>query len=54
MVSDGHGVRVSNAYVTYPLLGDNQAKAWIIPHKAGVPGGTIAKATAVADGHASD
>ncbi len=26
------GERVSNAWVTYPQVGDNQAKAWLIPN----------------------
>ena len=35
------GARVSNAYATYPTQGDNPEKFGLIPHKTGVPHGTI-------------
>ena len=46
------GVRVSNAYVTYPVLGNNPKKFGLISHNyiPGHPG--IFKVPTVRDGHA--
>ena len=37
------GGRVSNAWVTYPVLGDSSWKRLIKPHKTAVPHGTTVK-----------
>ena len=46
------GVRVSNAYATYPVLGDSPEKFGLIPHKIIGSHGLIIKFTEVMDGHA--
>ncbi len=46
------GARVSNAYVTYPLQGDNPEKFGLIPHEVILRHLEIIKATVVKDGHA--
>ena len=46
------GARVSNAYVTYPVQGDNPEKFGLIPHKDIERHLFIFKAEAVRDGHA--
>ena len=32
---ESSGERVSNAWMTCPLVGNNQGKLWLIPHKTG-------------------
>ena len=49
-----HGARVRNAYATYLLLGNNPAKAGIIPHNIFVTHVIEIKDLSVIDGHASD
>ncbi len=46
------GARVSNAYVTYPLQGDNPEKFGLIPHEDIERHLLVFKATVVKDGHA--
>jgi hypothetical protein len=46
------GRRVSNAYVTYPVLGDNPEKFGLISHSNIKGHLLIFKAQAVQDGHA--
>ena len=48
------GGRVSNAWVTCPVQGDNSWKRLLIPHKRTVPHGTVWKTPVVQDGPASD
>ena len=48
------GGRVSNAWATCPVLGDNTWKQVLIPHKRAVPHGTARKTPVVQDGPASD
>ena len=48
------GGRVSNAWVTCPIPGDNSWKRLLIPHKRTVPHGTVWKTPVVWDGPASD
>ena len=48
------GGRVSNAWVTCPVLGDNSQKWLLIPHKPVVSHDTTGKALVVQDGPASD
>ena len=46
------GARVSNAYATYPVQGDNPEKFGLIFHKDIIGHPLIFKAQAVRDGHA--
>ena len=46
------GARVSNAYATYPVLGDNPEKFGLIPHKDIERHLEIFKVSTVRDGHA--
>ena len=46
------GARVSNAYATYPVLGDNPEKFGLIPHNDILRHLFIFKVTTVQDGHA--
>ena len=46
------GKRVSNAYATYPVLGDNPEKFGLIPHRNIERHLEIFKVPAVRDGHA--
>ncbi len=46
------GRRVSNAYVTYPVLGDNPEKFGLIPHRNIERHLEIFKVSTVRDGHA--
>ena len=48
------GGRVSNAWVTWPTLGDNSWKRLLIPHKRTVSHDTVWKTPVVWDGPASD
>ena len=48
------GGRVSNAWATCPVQGDNSRKRLLIPHKPAVPHGTAGKTPVVLDGPASD
>ena len=48
------GGRVSNAWITCLIQGDNSRKRLLIPHKRTVPHGTVWKAPVVWDGSASD
>ena len=48
------GGRVSNAWVTCLIQGDNSWKRLLIPHKRTVPHGTVWKTPVVWDGPASD
>ena len=48
------GGRVSNAWVTCPVQGDNTWKQVLIPHKREGPHGSMWKANTVQDGPASD
>ena len=48
------GGRVSNAWATCPVLGDNSQKWLLIPHKPAGPHGPAGKTTVVQDGPASD
>ena len=48
------GGRVSNAWVTCPVQGDNSRKQLLIPHKRTVSHDTVWKAETVQDGPASD
>ncbi len=52
--SGSSGARVSNAYMTCPLLGDSLGKLRLIPHGIIMLHGVIIKAEAVKDGCASD
>ncbi len=46
------GARVSNAYATYPLLGDSPEKSGLIPHSTIRFHGLMDKTQVVKDGHA--
>ena len=46
------GARVSNAYATYLLQGNNSRKRELIPHSTIGPHGLIVKDLLVMDGHA--
>ncbi len=46
------GARVSNAFVTYPYLGDSPKKFGLISHKVQLWHHDCIKAPAVKDGHA--
>ena len=46
------GARVSNAYATYPVLGDSPEKFGLIPHKDIERHLLIFKVSTVKDGHA--
>ncbi len=48
------GGRVSNAWITSPVPGDNSQKWLLIPHKPAAPHGAAGKITVVQDGSASD
>ncbi len=48
------GGRVSNAWATCPVQGDNIAKVMLIPHKATVMHITVVKDLSAQDGPASD
>ena len=48
------GGRVSNAWVTCLVLGDNSWKQLLIPHKLTEPHGSERKTPVVRDGPASD
>ena len=48
------GGRVSNAWATCPVPGDNSQKWLLIPHKPTLPHGSVGKTTVVQDGPASD
>ena len=48
------GGRVSNAWVTCLVQGDNSWKRLLIPHKPTIPHGIVRKAKTVQDGPASD
>ena len=48
------GGRVSNAWATCPVQGDNSWKRLLIPHKPVMPHGISGKTPVVLDGPASD
>ena len=48
------GVRVSNAWIICPLVGNNQPKGWLIPHKTTVSEDTGVKDLSLKDESASD
>ena len=48
------GGRVSNAWVTYLVQGDNNLKRLLIPHKTTASHDAVVKAATVQDGPASD
>ena len=48
------GARVSNAYPTFPLLGDNPSKGGLIPYAVAGEHFIATKGLAVWDGDASD
>ena len=56
--SDGFSIpsggRVSNAWVTCPVQGDNSWKRLLIPHKTTAPHGAGVKTPVVQDGPASN
>ena len=54
ILSNSSGGRVSNAWVTCHMLGDNSWKRLLIPHKRTGPHGLVWKTPVVHDGPASD